>query len=105
VSKQTVVTGHARNELANFDLNLERYAIGDTNGNITILAASNNLVLMVLPASGYTLEGVDRFTPNGRYLGARYWREHEGVCYWVWNVDNQTVAVRALQQEDSTNQL
>jgi hypothetical protein len=53
VAKQIIITGHAyRNEYAKFDLSLERYAFGDTNGNITIRAASNNFVLTVLTAPG-----------------------------------------------------
>jgi serine/threonine protein kinase/WD40 repeat protein len=105
VAKQYIITGHARDELANFDPNLEYYAFGDTNGNIKIWAFSNNVVVTVLTAPGYTLENVQGFSANGRYLKAGYWREHEGESEWVWDLENQKVVVRTLHQADVTNQL
>ena len=102
VAKQTVVTGHARNELASMDFNLERYAFGNTNGNITIYSVSNNLALSVLSASGHTLEGVHGFSPNSRYLAARYWDETGEESIWIWDVENQKAVVRASQHADST---
>jgi serine/threonine protein kinase/WD40 repeat protein len=105
VAKQTVVTGHAHNELAAMSLNLEHYAFGDTNGNIGIWAVSNNAVVAVLPAPGFTLEDVQGFSANGRYLSAHYWRDHEGESEWVWDVESQKVVVHAVQQQDVTNRL
>jgi serine/threonine protein kinase/WD40 repeat protein len=106
VAKEAVVTGHARNELADFDLNLEHYAFGDTNGNITIYAASNNLAVSVLPAPDNTSEGVLLGTSaNSKYLSARYWNEHGDESYWVWDSENKKAVVRALQQAGGTNQL
>jgi serine/threonine protein kinase/WD40 repeat protein len=103
VARQRVVTGHARNELAWMSLDLERYAFGDTNGNITIWAASNNAVVAVLPAPGYTLETVCGFSANGKYCSGRYWREHEGDSSWVWDWEKQKSVVRVFQQADDTN--
>ena len=105
VAKETVVTGHARNELAVMSLNLERYAFGDTNGNIRIWAVSNTLVAAVLPAPGFTLQDVAGFSANGKYLCAHYWHDQEGETEWVWDVERQKIVVRALLQEDVTNQL
>jgi serine/threonine protein kinase/WD40 repeat protein len=104
VSRQTLITGHSRNDLAVFDPGMERYALGGTNGNLTILTASNHQVIMVLPGSGRTLLTVGGFSPNGRYFTARYWREHEGISGWAWDLENQTAVVRSLQQADVTNQ-
>jgi serine/threonine protein kinase/WD40 repeat protein len=104
-ARQTFVTGHAHNEDANMDLNLERYAGMDTNGNITIWAASNNLMAGVLSAPDFTLEDVHGFSANGKYLSAHYWRDHEGDSEWVWDVESQKVVVRALCQEGVTNQI
>jgi eukaryotic-like serine/threonine-protein kinase len=105
VAKQYIITGHARDELANFDPNLECYAFGDTNGNIKVWAFSNNVVVALLTAPGYTLENVQGFSANGRYLTARYWREHEGESDWVWDLENQKIVVHTLFQADVTNQL
>jgi serine/threonine protein kinase/WD40 repeat protein len=105
VARQTIVTGHARNEVAIMDLNLERYAGMDSNGNITIWAASNNLAVAVLSAPGFTLEEVHGFSPNGKYLLAQYSREPEGESYRVWDVESQKVVLRALHQEGVTNQI
>ena len=104
VAKQITITGHAHNEHAYFDLNLEQYAFGDPNGNITIRAASNNLVLEVLsPSAGYSLESVGAFSPDGKYLSARYSRDGEGESYWVWDLKEQKTVIRAFVQSDNTN--
>jgi eukaryotic-like serine/threonine-protein kinase len=103
VAKQMTITGHARNEAASFELNLEHYAFGDTNGNITIYAASNDFAVAVLPSTRYTLTGVCAFSPDGRYICARYWREHEGDSYWVWDWEKQKVVAHVFQQAADTN--
>ena len=103
VAKQTVVIGHARNELAAMDLNLEQYAFWDTNGTITVWATTNNGVVAVLPAPGYAMEGVHGFSPNGQYLMACYWDKGEEKSIWIWNVKSQKVMLRALQQRDPGN--
>jgi WD40 repeat protein len=94
------MTGHARNELANFDPNMERYAFWDTNGIITVRTASNDLIEAVLSAPGYTFEWGALFSANGKYVGARYWREGEGESFWVWDLATQKVVIRAVQKED-----
>jgi len=103
VAKQTVVTGHAHNDLATMGLDLEHYAFGDTNGNIKIWAASNTVVAAVLAAPGYTLKRVVGFSANGKYLSARYWRGREGDSYWVWDCEKQKSVVRVFQQADDTD--
>ena len=103
VAKQIVVTGHARNELALMSPGLERYAYWDTNGTITIWATANNAVTAVLPAPGYTVEGIHGFRPNGQYLMACYWDRADEKSLWVWDVASQKVVVRALQQRDPTH--
>ena len=105
VAKQKVMTGHTRNELANFDLDLKQYAFGATNGNITVWSASNDVVTALLPAPGFTFEGIESFSPDGKYLSARYSRTDEGHSFWVWDVARRTVAVHAIQQPAVTNQL
>ena len=105
VAKEVVVTGHARNELAWMSPDLEHYAFGDTNGNITIFATSNNAVTAVLPAPGYTLEIVCGFSPDGKYVSARYWRKHEGDSFGVWDWEKQKWLIHAVQQADETNAL
>jgi WD40 repeat protein len=104
VAKETVVTGHARNELAAMDLNLEHYAFWDTNGTITVWATSNHAVVAVLPAPGYTMEGVHGFSPNGQYLAACYWDKSDAKSFWIWNLNSQKVVLRALQQRDASHQ-
>jgi serine/threonine protein kinase/WD40 repeat protein len=104
VSQQTLLTGHARNELAHVDLNLARYAMVDENGRIAIRGVSNDMPVMVLPAPGYNLEGIFAFSPNSRYLSARYWHEREGErapgeSDWVWDLEQQKAVVQVLQQE------
>jgi serine/threonine protein kinase/WD40 repeat protein len=110
VSKEARLTGHTRNELAHVDLNLERYAMGDGNGSILIRAVSNNLPLMALSAPGFNLESIRAFSPNSRYLSARYWHEREGEraageSDWVWDLDRQKAVVQVIQQEAGSNDL
>jgi hypothetical protein len=104
VAKQITITGHAHNEHACFDLNLTQYAFGDPNGNITVRAASNHLVLEVLsPSAGYSLESVSVFSPDGKYLSALYWRDGEGESYWVWDLKEQKAVIRAFVRSELTN--
>jgi WD40 repeat protein len=108
VSKQTVLTGHARNELAHFNLNLTRYAIENDDGSITVRAVSNDVPLMVLTAPGFNATAIDAFSPNSRYLTARYWNQREGEPLtgendWVWDLEQQLPVVRVAQQAGGSN--
>ena len=75
VSKQAVLKGHAPDDLVCYDFNLEKYAVGETNGSITLRAVSDDRVLAVLPAPGFRVSWIRGFSPNSRYLRARYSRE------------------------------
>jgi eukaryotic-like serine/threonine-protein kinase len=110
VWKQIILKGHLRNELAHVDLNMERYAMEDEseNGSILLRRVSNDLVAAVLPAPGYDLEGIIWFSPNSRYLNARYWHDREGSnaageSDWVWDTEQKKAVVRATQQERGRN--
>jgi serine/threonine protein kinase len=104
VSQQTLLTGRVRNELAHVDFNLERYAIDDKNGGITLLAVSNGLPVADLAAPGFILEAFGAFSPNSRYLSASYWHERDGEraageSDWVWDLKRQKAVVQVTQQE------
>jgi len=104
VAKQTVVTGHKRNELAIMDPDLRLYAFWDTNCNITMYSTSNNLPVAVLPAPGDAQEGgAIFFSANGLYLAANYWNKLEQKSLWVWDLDSRKAVVRASQQPDPNN--
>jgi serine/threonine protein kinase/WD40 repeat protein len=110
VSQQNRLTRQARNELAIVDFNLERYAVKDGNGNLSIRAMSNELPVMTLPAPGFDLETIRGFSPNSRYLSARYWHEREGEraageSDWVWDLEQQKVVVQFTQQEAGRHDL
>jgi WD40 repeat protein len=110
VSKETRLTGYARNELAHFDLNLERYAIEDENRCITVRAVSNSLPPMVLSAPGFNLQAIIAFSPNSKYLSAHYWHKPEAEraaeeSYWVWDVEQQKAVVQVMQQEAGRDDL
>jgi len=57
VSKQATLTGHAPNDLACFDFNLERYAVGEKDGSITVRAVTNHRALAVLPTPAFPCAG------------------------------------------------
>jgi serine/threonine protein kinase/WD40 repeat protein len=104
VSKEAILKGHPPNDLVRYDFDLEKYAVGETNGSITIRAVSDDRVLAILPAPGCTLEFVRWFSPNSRYLNARYWHEREGErnaweSDWLWDLDQQKAIVRVIQQQ------
>jgi serine/threonine protein kinase len=88
--------GATSTDLVCMDFNLEKYAVGEENGSITIRAVTNDLVLAVLPAPGFTLEWIRPFSPNSRYLKAHYWREREGYSDWVWDLEQQKIVLQEL---------
>ena len=101
VSKQAVFRGHAPDDLVRFDFNLEKYAVGEENGNITLRAVADDRPLAVLPAPGFTLEQIGGFSPNSRYLAARYRHEREGErdagqSDWVWDLKQQRAVLKEL---------
>jgi len=99
VAREKVVTGHDRNELANFDLNMEQYVFEEIEDKITVRAASNDVIKAVLSAPGLTLDWAALFSPDGRYLGALYSRNGKGEDFWVWDLATQKTVIRAIQQE------
>jgi len=94
VAKEIIIRGHPRNELARVDLDLERYAFRETNGNITLRSAVDDHFLSVLPAPGFQAEALGGFSRDGRFLSARYWRDEDGESDWVWDVAHQKPLVR-----------
>jgi WD40 repeat protein len=104
IEKQTLVRGHPRNEQAHFAVNLQHYAMGDANGSITVWAASNAIPVAVLSAPGLILETINKFSPDFRYVSARYWHEREaeraaGESDWIWDIKQQKAVLHVVQQE------
>ena len=100
VAKEKIVIGHDRNELADFDPAMEQYEFWENDDKITVRAASNDQVEAVLGAPGYSLEWAALFSPNGKYLGARYSRTGEGESFWVWDLATQKALIRTFPQKD-----
>ncbi len=93
--------GHSPSEFQCFDPELERYAVAQENGSISILAVSNDFPVAVLPAPGFTFERFFQFSPNSRYLCAQYRHEREGdreawESDWVWDVEQQKALLKNL---------
>jgi WD40 repeat protein len=104
VSKQADLKGPADKGLLCYDFGLEKYAVRGTNGSITVRTLSGDRLLGVLPAPGLTVEAVGCFSPNSRYLTARYWHDRDGERQagetdWVWDLERRKAVVRVLQQE------
>src|SRR5262249_36927875 len=59
-----------------FDARLERYAISDPRGNIVIRSATDDRELQRLPGPG-TRAWVMVFSPDGRFLAAKYHRDNQ----------------------------
>jgi serine/threonine protein kinase/WD40 repeat protein len=96
VSKQASPTGRVPNDLVCYDFNLEKYAIGEVDGSITIHSVANDQALSVLPAPGFTVVWISGFSPNSRYLKARYLHDRETVTDWVWDLEQQKAVLREL---------
>jgi eukaryotic-like serine/threonine-protein kinase len=67
-----------------FDATLERYAVGDAKGNITIRSTMDDREMQRLPGAG--MRGtVFQFSPDGKYLAVKY---HEGrsVALGLWDL-------------------
>jgi len=104
VSKEAILNGHAADGWVCYDYDLQKYAVEGTNGSIVIRAASDDRVLGILPAPGFTVELIRVFSLNSRYLQARYWHDREGErpaweADWVWDLERQKPVARVLQQE------
>jgi serine/threonine protein kinase/WD40 repeat protein len=102
VARQRVLKGYPRNELAYFDPRFDHYVMDELNGKLTVRAASNNLPVAVLPAPGYTLESFWPFCADGKFLIARYSREHEGESEWVWDWERRMTVARVLKRPEES---
>ena len=60
-------------------------------------AVADDQVLAVLTAPSFTARWLFGFSPNSRYLRARYWREPEGLTDWVWDIDQQRAVLKELR--------
>ena len=110
VSKQTTLKGHPPDDLACFDFTLEKYAVGEKDGSITVRGVANDRALGVLPAPGFALMRICGFSPNSRYLSVRYWQQREGEhsageSDWVWDLEQEKAMVPVVKQEAGLHDL
>jgi serine/threonine protein kinase/WD40 repeat protein len=96
VAKEAILKGHALDDLVCCDFALEKYAVGETNGSVTIRAASDARALAVLPAPGYKVIRTRNFSPNSRFLRVTYKGEGGKYSDWVWDVDQQVAVLKEL---------
>ena len=96
VAKEAILKGHAPNDLVCFDLNLEKYAVGKTNGSITVRAVSDDRVLAILPAPGFKVVRIRRFSPDSRFIRVVYERADGKFSDWVWELDQQRAVLKEL---------
>jgi serine/threonine protein kinase/WD40 repeat protein len=94
VSKEVILKGHAANDLVGFDFNLEKYAVGDADGNVTIHAVTSDTVLAILPAPGLRVRRIRGFSPDSRFLRVDYKAEGGKSSVWVWDLKNQIAMLK-----------
>jgi len=82
------------------DANFEHYAAADRDGSLIVRAVADDQGLARLPAPGFALRQILGFSPDGRYLAARYFRRGEGSDDWIWDVAAQKPVLRALPSGD-----
>ncbi len=75
-----------------FDTSLEKYAIEDGQGNITIRAAVDDREIMLLPGFGAGVTWIDGFSPDGHFLAVTY----SDDTVWVWDLTKQKPAFQGL---------
>jgi WD40 repeat protein len=75
-----------------FNSNLERYARGDAQGNISIRRIEDDEELMHVPGFGSD-PWVLRFSPDDRYLAAKYGYDHQ---LYVWDLSRPGVDAKYL---------
>ncbi len=72
-----------------FDPTLEHYAATGPDGAVTVRSVSDDSVLFKYPGSGERAEFL-RFSPDGRYLAARYFNARRTCRVWNWR-ENKVV--------------
>ncbi|HUC85999.1 MAG TPA: protein kinase [Candidatus Acidoferrales bacterium] len=100
VAREAILKGHAPNDSVRYDYKLQTYAIGDTNGNITLRAVSDDQVLGVLPAPGLAVHWLIGFSRDSRFLKARYARGEEEMTDWIWDLERRIPILTNLPARD-----
>ncbi|MEP6809083.1 MAG: serine/threonine-protein kinase [Chthoniobacterales bacterium] len=73
-----------------FDDRLERYAVQDKIGEISVRRVSDQTAIIRLAGPDAGIGYFHRFSASGRYLAAKF----EGGASWVWDLTNGEVVVR-----------
>ncbi|MGO8931313.1 MAG: protein kinase domain-containing protein [Limisphaerales bacterium] len=94
VPNQTPLKARVSGDLGCYDFNLEKYAILGTNGSITVRAVSDDSVLAVLPAPGFSVVRIRGFSPNSRFLRVLYQGQGEKFSDWFWDVEQQKAVLQ-----------
>ena len=92
VAKQAAFRSSIPDPQFRFDSNLEKYAIEEGQGNITIRAAVDDAELMLLPGFGVGVNWIGGFSPDGHFLAVTY----SDDTVWVWNLTEPKPALRGL---------
>ena len=94
--------------LVAFDADLERYAIGDEQGNVQVRRAADHQVIARFQGIGeHPVRMQPQFSPNGRYLAVGLWtmarrdlRVHKDVIHFVvWDLSSQGNDPKVLHVE------
>jgi WD40 repeat protein len=83
-----------------FDAELERYAFSDQQGTISLRRFADNAELLRLPGSGVPA-WVLQFSPDGRFLAARYCRYGTSNTILVWDIGEKKSFPYPLAQSAS----
>jgi serine/threonine protein kinase/WD40 repeat protein len=96
VSKESLLKGHRPDDRVGFDFNLEKYAVGEEDGSISIRAVTNGKVLAILSAPGFQVIRIRQFSPNSRFMRVLYKGEGEKYSDWVWDLVKQRAVLKEL---------
>ncbi len=77
-----------------FDTSMERYARGDSTGKISVRWIDGDRQQFSLNRDAGSVSGM-RFSPNGRYLSAIYYKGYKHRLY-VWHLETQTSILKDI---------
>jgi serine/threonine protein kinase/WD40 repeat protein len=105
VSREAILKAHVAEDLVGYDFNLEKYAVGEKDGSITIRAVTDDAVLAVLQAPGFRVRRIRQLSPDSRCLRVVYKGEGEKYSDWVWDLELQRAVLKELPSGDPTGRI
>jgi serine/threonine protein kinase/WD40 repeat protein len=97
VAKETIFKGQVPYyDWVCYDPGLEKYVVAQTQGDLTIRSVSDDRKIGVLPAPGFSVVRIHRFSPDSRYLRVTYTDAGSKYSDWFWDVAKRKAVLKEL---------